>query len=346
MLAKTHVKPEATGRGLGPLVGFIARRLVWVIPLALAAATLVFVVMESAPGDPADYLLGDRPIPPEVRQRIERAYGLDRPPVERYVSWLGALAFDFELGWSHSRSQPVSDVLRETLPNTLLLASGAFAIHLLSGVLLGALCAARQGGGFDRAVSSGSLLLYAMPTFWLGLMAVLALSYYLPLFPASSMHSVGAEEWSFTRRAIDTLWHLCLPAGVLGLASTAVTIRLVREGILRALGEVFVRAARARGVAGSRLLLVHALRNAALPVVNLTGLSLPALLSGSLVIEVVFAWPGMGRLTYEAIQAQDFPVVLASTLLATLLVVLGSLVADLAMGLLDPRIRLAGGGGA
>ena len=159
------------------------------------------------------------------------------------------------------------------------------------------------------------------------------------------MQSVGARDWPFWLRLADRAWHLALPAAVLGLASAAAMTRFVRAGLLETLGREFVRAARARGLTRPRVLL-HALRNALLPVINLVGMALPVLISGALVTEVVFAWPGMGRLTYEAIQAQDFSVVLASTLLASLMVIVGNLAADLAMAAADPRIRLAGRGGA
>jgi peptide/nickel transport system permease protein len=303
---------------------------------------LTFALMESAPGSPADLLLGDRPVPQEVRERLERAYGLDRPPAERFLHWLAALASG-DLGWSVSRSRPVTRVLASALPATLLLAGAALLIHIVAGIVLGAAAAAWRGRWPDRALTFGGLVLYAMPTFWLGLMAILALAYLVPLFPPSSMHSVNAREWSWIARAGDLLWHVALPACVLGLASAAAMARFVRAGLMRALGEEFVRAARARGVGARRVLAVHALRNAVLPVINLLGLSLPILVSGSLVVEVVFAWPGMGRLTYEAILAQDVPVVLATTLLATILVIVGSLMADLAMAVADPRIRLEGG---
>ena len=321
------------------MVRFVARRLLLVVPLALGAATLVFVAMELAPGSPADVLLGDAPVPQEVRERITRAYGLDRSPVERYGAWLHSLLIEGDLGWSHSRSRPVAQLIGAALPATLLLALAALSIHLAAGLLLGGLCALRRGGWLDRTISSTTLVLYSMPTFWLGLMAVLALSYGMELFPAASMRSVGAEEWGFGRRSLDLLWHLFLPASVLGLASCAVTVKLVREGIVRALDEPYVRAARARGTRQLRVVCVHALRNALLPVVNLIGISLPALFSGSLVIEVVFAWPGMGRLTYDAIRAQDPAVVLAATMLAAGLTVAGSLAADLLVAAIDPRVR-------
>jgi len=323
---------------------FVIRRLALALPLALGVATLVFALMEAAPGDPADLLLGERPVPREVRQRIEQVYGFDRPAPERYGRWLTALFLRGEWGWSVSRSRPVVQLIRGALPPTLVLAAAALAIHLLVGILLGIASAAGRGRWPDRVLTPVTLVLYAMPTFWLGLMAILALSYLLPLFPASSVASIGAEQWPAWRQAADRLWHLFLPACVLGIGSAAAMVRFVRAGLIEALGEGFVRAARARGLGERRVLVVHALRNSLGPVVNLVGLALPALISGSLVVEVVFGWPGMGRLTYDAILARDLPVVLATTMLATLLVVLGSPLADVAMASLDPRVRLASGG--
>ena len=325
------------------MIRYVLRRLLVAIPLMLGVATLVFVLLEAAPGSPVDQLLGDRQVPPEVRERIERAYGFDRPAPERYVRWLGALCLRGELGWSHSRARPVSRAIAEALPPTLLLAGTAMIFFLLCGVGLGVFSAARRGRWQERLVTMLSLGAYAMPAFWLGLMAILVLSYRVPLFPASSMRGIDAAGLSAPGRFLDLLHHLILPAAVLGAASAAAMTRFVRAGMLDALAEPFVRAARARGVSGRRLLWRHALRRAILPVINLAGLSLPVLVSGSLVVEVVFAWPGMGRLTYDAILTQDTGVVLATTLLATLFVVLGNLFADVAMAWADPRLRLPGG---
>jgi peptide/nickel transport system permease protein len=322
---------------------FVVRRLAISIPLVLGVLTLVFVLLETTPGDPTDLILGDRPVPPEVRERIERAYGFDRPPLERYARWMSSLLFRGELGWSTSRSRPVTQLLAETLPPTLLLAAAALVLHVLLGVVLGVVSAARRGRWPDRAITLASLTLYAMPTFWLGLMAILVFAYGLSLFPGSSMHSVGAEDWPLWRQWLDTLWHLALPAGVLALSSAAAMTRFVRAGVLEALAQEFIRAARARGVGGGRVMLAHALRNSLGPVINLIGLSLPILVSGSLIVEVVFAWPGMGRLTYDAIMAKDLAVVLVTTLMAAMLVVLGHLAADIALAAVDPRIRLVDG---
>ena len=319
---------------------FILRRLALALPLALAAATLVFVLLESRPGDPVDALLGAAPVPPEVRERIEAAHGLDRPAHLRYAGWLGDLFLRGDLGWSHSRSRPVAGLILDALPPTALLAGAALGIHIAVGVLLGVASVAGRRRRTVRWLGHGALLLYALPTFWLGLMAILIFGYGLSWFPASSMNSVGAESWPAPARWADRLWHLVLPAAVLGLSSAAGTARFVRAGLMETLEQGFVRAARARGAGPQRVLWRHGLRNAALPVINLIGLSLPALLSGALVVEVVFGWPGMGRLTYDAIRAGDPAIVLATTWIGTLLVVAGNLAADVALAWVDPRIRM------
>lgn len=327
------------------MLRYFLTRLLAAIPLLLGILTLTFVLLESAPGRSADLLLGDRPVPPEVRARIEAAYGLNAPPAERYARWLAAVTLRGELGWSISRSQPVTAVLARALPATLVLAAVALLLHLAGGLFVGVVGAWKRGTWIDRVLAAGSLTLYSMPTFWLGLMAILLFASALRVLPPSSMHSVGAESWPFFRRAGDLAWHLILPAAVLGLASAASLARFLRAGISQALGEQFARAARARG-AGRARVLGHALRNGLLPAINLMGLSIPILVSGSLVTEVVFAWPGMGRVAYEAILSEDVPLVLACTLLSSILVVVGNLTADLLLTVADPRIRLRAPGGS
>jgi peptide/nickel transport system permease protein len=171
-------------------------------------------------------------------------------------------------------------------------------------------------------------------------MAILLFAVAVPIFPPSSAHSIGAEEWSLPARALDALWHALLPSLGLGLGAAAIVARFVRAGLVAALGEGFVRAARARGASRARVLWAHALPAAAGPVITLAGLQLPVLVSGAVVVEVVFGWPGMGRVTYDAVLAADLPVVLAAVLLATILVIAGNLLADLGLALVDPRLRL------
>jgi peptide/nickel transport system permease protein len=249
-----------------------------------------------------------------------------------------AVAGDF--GWSLSRGRSVRSVLADALPQTVALAVASLAIQLLLGVFLGALHVIRPGGALDHGLGVAGLLLASVPTFWLGLMAILLLAVAVPIFPPSSAHSIGASAWSFPARAADALWHVALPALVLAGGSAAVIARFLRSGLVVALDEGFVRAARARGASRARTMFVHALPTAAGPVITLLGLQLPVLVSGALVVEVVFGWPGMGRVTYDAVMAQDLPVVLAAVLLSTVVVIAGTLLADCGLALVDPRVRL------
>jgi peptide/nickel transport system permease protein len=273
-----------------------------------------------------------------MRARIEAAYGLDQPAYARYASWISN-ACRGDLGWSLSRGRKVTSVFADALPQTIGLAAAALAIQLLLGVVLGALHVVRPGGVVDHGLGLAGLLLASVPTFWLGLMAILLFAVAIPMFPPSSAHSIGAEAWSLPARAGDALWHAALPSLVLGLGSAAVIARFLRAGLVQALGQGFVRAARARGASRAHLLMVHALPAAAGPVITLAGLQLPVLVSGAVVVEVVFGWPGMGRVTYDAVMAQDVPVVLAAVLLATILVIAGNLLADLGLAFVDPRVR-------
>ena len=309
------------------------------VPVIAGVLTLTFLLLEAAPGRPADLLIGDGPVAPEVRARIEAAYHLDRPALSRYGAWMGN-ALRGDLGWSISRGREVTSVLADALPHTIGLATLALIIQLLLGVSLGALHVVRPGSALDHGLGIVGLMLASIPSFWLGLMAILLFAIAVPIFPPSSSHSIGASSWSLPARAADALWHAALPALVLGTGAAGVIARFVRAGLLRALGEGFVRAARARGASPRRVLSLHALPAAAGPVITLAGLQLPVLVSGAVVVEVVFGWPGMGRVTYDAVMAQDLPVVLAAVLMATVLVVLGSLLADLGLALVDPRVRL------
>ncbi len=323
----------------------IARRLLSAIPLAAFVLTLGFLLLEAAPGRPVDLLLGDAPVPPGVRARIEAAYGLDRPALARYGAWWAGVLHG-DLGWSISRGRTVRSVLAAALPATAGLSGAALLIQLVAGVALGAVRSVRANGLVDRLAGAASLALSAAPPFWLALMAILLLSVRVPVFPPSSAHTIGSEAWSPFARAADALWHVALPALVLGLGAAGAIGQFLRAGVLRTLDESFVRAARARGASPRRILFVHALAASAGPVITLAGLQLPSLVSGALIVEVVFGWPGMGRVSYDAVMAQDVPLVLAALLPATLLVVAGGLASDLAIAAIDPRVRLGPDTGA
>lgn len=314
----------------------LSRRLLHAALMILALLTIVFAVAHLAPGDPVD-LVATPDMDDAGRALLRAQLGLDRPLPEQYVRWLGG-ALRGDLGRSLEHHRPVTDLIGEALPRTLLLAGAAYALHWVLALALGTLLVVRRGTWLERALHLVGLTFYSLPAFWLGLMAVLVFSRWLGWLPAGGMHD-PAVVLSGRTDVPDLLRHLVLPAGVMGLATAMGTARHLRRGLLEALGSDYVTAARARGLSEAAVLR-HALRNALLPLITLVGLDLPALLGGSVVVETVFAWPGMGRLAVDAVFARDYPVILAVTALSGVLVVLGNLAADLAYGRADPRVRL------
>lgn len=318
----------------------------WLIGRLLGAAGIVFVAvsitffaMHAAPGTP--FLPpADRPLDPAREQRLRQRFGLDQPVAVQYVRYLGALARG-DLGESFSQRRPVRAVLADALPWTLLLALAALLIDFLVGLLAGLFQAVRAGRASDRLLTALTLFVYSVPTFWLALLLLLVFGQWLRWLPVGgAVDPVMHATLGPAGKLLDIGRHLLLPALALGLVGAAGTARLQRAALVEALGFDFIRAARARGVTERRILARHALRNALLPWITMLGLALPFLLTGSVVVERVFAWPGMGRLAADAVASRDYPLVLASALVAATLVVLGSLLADLLYAVADPRIRL------
>lgn len=319
------------------VIQYIIRRILLSIPLLWALATLTFFLVRLAPGDPLAMYYNPE-IDPSVMEAVRTRLGLDQPLHVQYVKWLGAL-FQGELGVSFKHHRPVAEILAETLPNTLLLTSLALLFDLGFGVLLGTLAAVRQYSWIDHTTSVIALFLYSMPGFWLGLMLIIVFALKLGWLPASQMQSVDAEFLPFLPRLWDQALHLVLPVFVLGIASAASVARYMRGSLLEVIRQDYVRTARAKGLPEGRVIFRHALRNALIPIVTLLGLYLPFLISGAVVTETIFAWPGMGRLTIDAIFSRDYPVVLAANLLAGVMVVFGNLLSDVLYGIVDPRIR-------
>jgi len=320
------------------MAALILRRLAAAALLVAIVLTLTFFLIRLVPGDPAA-LLDDPRVPPAHSRALREAWGLDRPLPIQYVTWLRAVVIDRDWGISFSHGQPVARVVARYLPNTLRLATAALLLQFGVGVGIGMAAARRAGRWPDHLIRTLSMTLYALPTFWVGLMALLLLSHVVPLFPPGQLHSLDAAELPALRRWLDALHHLALPAIVLGLATAGGIGRHARAALLDVLGEDWVRTARAKGLGERAVLWRHAFRNALAPLAQLLGLSLPFLLSGALVVEHVFAWPGMGQMTYAAILARDYPLVLAGTAISATLVVAGALLADLLQGLADPRAR-------
>lgn len=318
--------------------GWLLRRVATAVLITWLVATATFLIAGLAPGD-ITQRLGDSRVSPQVREQWRRTFGLDRPLSARYAAWLaGVLRGDFSTSWTTYR--PVADMLREAIPNTVLLAGAGLTLELVGGIAI-ALRQARRPFGFgDQLLTFTTLVAFAMPTFWVALMLAEVFAYRLGLFPPSHMHSPAGELATGWRRLADLAHHAVLPVLAIGVTGVAAVARYLRGSLLDERGQGYVLAARARGCTPWRTLRLHALPNALLPLITVLGLSLPFLVSGSLVIEVVFSWPGMGQLVYTAALARDIPTLMAGTVVITGAVVLGNLLADLAYAWVDPRLRL------
>jgi peptide/nickel transport system permease protein len=315
----------------------VARRLVMLVPLVWLVVTLAFVVVQAAPGSYADTIDNPR-LSPETRAALRAHYGVDEPMPRQYLRWLGAVATG-DLGTSFMYREPVARVLARALPPTLILAGTGLAITLLLGFVLAVASARNPYGWADRVISFFSLALYGVPTFWLAGGLIMVFSLGLGWLPPSHMHSVGASELGAFASLIDLLRHLILPAVSLGVLGATGTARYLRATLLDIRSSRFMLAARARGLPEWRLLWVHALRPALLPVVTIFGLSLPLLVSGSVVVETIFSWPGMGQVAFNAARARDVPLILGATLVGAAAVILGNLVSDVLYAVVDPRAR-------
>ncbi len=323
---------------------YLLRRLLGAIPLVLGVATVVFFVIQLAPGDPANLVLSpgmDEAVIEQTRENL----GLNDPLPVQYVKWLGSLA-QGDLGYSLNQRRPVAAVIGDALPNTLLLSALALGIAFLVGIGVGVVQAVRPYSVPDSVLSVVALFFYSMPSFWLALMLILVFSYLarnvweLPIwFPSSGIRSSDFDLMSPGEQLVDRVRHMVLPVTALWLVLAAGVARYTRGSLLEVVGQDYVRTARAKGLPERTVILKHALRNALIPVVTLLGLYLPVLFSGTVFIETIFAWPGMGKTIFDAIGARDYPVVMASSLIFAGMVVVGNLIADLLYALVDPRIR-------
>lgn len=322
------------------MTAWLARRLTAAVAGVWAVLTLTFLLIHLAPGTP--FLPGaERPADPAVITELRERFGLDRPLPVQYLRYLRELARG-NLGVSFAQRRPVGQALATAIPNTLVLAGAALGIDFLLGLALGVYQAARARRSADVLLGNATLFLSSVPTFWLGLLLLLVFGQWLHWFPVGGVTDpVLYPSLSWAGKLGDRLWHLALPALTLGLVGAAGTARYQRAAMLEAMGQDFVRTARAKGASETRALWRHALRNALLPFITLLGMSFPFLLTGAVLIETIFAWPGMGRLAAEAILSRDYPVVTATALVAAVMVAAGSLLADLLLAAADPRIRVA-----
>ncbi|MGO4391982.1 ABC transporter permease [Variovorax sp. M-6] len=318
---------------------FFARRCVKAALVILFVIAINFALIRAAPGDPATILAGEAgAVDAGFVERVRKDYGLDRPlPVQLLTYMKQLLSFDF--GNSYRENRPVKEIILEKLPATLLLTLSAFVFSIAVGIGLGIAAARRAGSALDALITAGSLVFFAMPLFWFGLLAIVLFSVKLGWLPPYGMSTVGADLAGW-RAWLDTGRHLLMPAVTLGLFYVAVYTRVTRAAAIEVMDQDFVKTARAKGVPEGRIWRRHILRNAILPVITFVSLQAGHILGGSVLVETVFAWPGIGRLAFDALFQRDYNLLLAVFFVSSVMVVVFNLVADLLYSLADPRIEL------
>jgi len=318
---------------------FLIRRVLLMVPLILGISILSFLIMHLAPGDPATLSVNlNAKIDPGYITKLREAYGLNDPVYVQYGRWLkGMLTLHF--GNSFMDNRPVITVIGERLPATLLLSGLSEILLFLVAVPLGMAAAYYQGKWLDRFITVFSFVGFAMPTFWLALMLMMLLGVHWGWLPVSGMTTVGSEYLPWYERAGDLFLHLLMPLAVTTFGGLAFISRQMRTSMLEVIRQDYIRTARAKGLSEFQVILHHALPNALGPIITIAGLSLPGLIGGSFIIETIFAWPGMGRLGFEAIMSRNYPVVMGIGIISAFLTLLGNLLADVGYALVDPRVR-------
>jgi peptide/nickel transport system permease protein len=309
------------------------------IPLLLGITVITFVVIHLSPGGPADMLTGLTPkVTAEAKARLHSLYGLDKPIHIQYWLWLKRIV-RLDFGESFKDGRLVIKKIWERLPATLLLNILSLVLIFFIALPIGILSAVRQDSLFDKGMTVFVFLGFSIPAFWLALLLMLFFGVFLGWLPISGMHSVNFPYLSFWGKLWDIIKHLILPVFVSAFGGLAYLSRYSRASMLEVLRQDYIRTARAKGVPEKKVIYKHALRNALIPIVTLLGLSLPGLIGGGFIFETIFAWPGMGRLGYQAIMSRDYPVIMGVGVIAALLTLLGNLIADITYAFVDPRIR-------
>jgi peptide/nickel transport system permease protein len=321
------------------MLSFVAQRVVKGVIVLLAIVVLNFFLIRLAPGDPAVVMAGEAGASDQVFVRqLREKFGLDKPLPEQLFIYVKGIA-TLDLGFSFRQQAPVSKLILERLPATLLLTLTAFAISLMLGVLFGTFAARFAGTFLDTAITVFALIFYAMPIFWVALMGILLFSVTVDWLPSFGYETVGANLTGLAH-VVDVAKHLIMPAMTLGLFFMATYTRMTRASMLEVKRLDFVKTARAKGLSDAVIQRRHVLRNALLPVVTLAGVHAGTLIGGAVITETVFAWPGIGRLTYEAVIFRDFPLLQAVIILKSILILGVNLGVDILYAYVDPRIRL------
>ena len=319
---------------------YLAARLGQALGVVVFVTTFAFVLMHLAPGDPIASVLSRPNIPEAVREQWRASYGLDRPLSEQYLHWVGNTVRG-DLGFSFSHRRPVRDVFADAIPNTLLLSGIGLVLSFSVGIMVGVAQAERPGSRRDRWLGRLLLVLYSVPDFWLALVILILLAYRLPIFPAGGMTDpVMYDYLSPGAKLLDRIRHLALPVFTLAILTAAGIARYQRAALLAVLPSDWMRTALAKGLSWRAAVTRHAFRNALLPTITLFGLSVPAFATGAIFVEKVFSWPGLGLVVINGIAARDYPLVTAGVMAVSVLVAACALIADIAVAIADPRVRL------
>jgi peptide/nickel transport system permease protein len=320
----------------------IAARIVQAFGLILAVIVLNFILIHIAPGDAATAIAGDQSASdPEIIEEIRAQYGLDKPVLVQLATYMGNV-LQGDLGESIWFNEPVTDLLLERIWPTVLLSAAALTFAVILGVTIGTIAARRPDSLVSHGVTILALVGFAMPAFWTGLLLLILVGVNFDFFPVSGYRSLDFDG-NWFQGWLDTGQHLILPALTLGIIYLAQYSRLSRASMLEVLESDYVRTARAKGLSARSVTFKHGLRNGIIPVVTILGLQFGAVLSGAILVESVFAWPGLGRLAFEAVTRRDTPVLLGVLLLVSVAVIIANLLTDLVYRLIDPRIRVSGG---
>ncbi len=316
---------------------YVLFRIVYSIIIIWGVLTTIFLILHFAPGDPASFYLSPD-IKPQVVENIRNQMGFNLPLWQQYINWIYQF-FTGNFGFSLLHSSPVNELIVNALINTLYLTSFVYLFQMIFGVILGIYIAAKQKLEKIKIIKILSLMLYVIPGFWLALILLMFFSFKLGWFPSGQMFSLSGSN-SFSEFLADRLMHLVLPVLVLSIPFIVYTSRLVSENLIHILKQPFILMHKAYGLPEKKIFFKYALKNALLPVITLFGLYLPFLFGGAVVIEVIFSWPGMGRLTVNAILMHDYPLIMASMFIAAVSVTFGNLLADILNSIVDPRIDL------
>lgn len=327
------------GGRAGAVALALASWVVKFVAVVLVIATFNFILVHAAPGDPAQVIAGQSGASDEkLLEQLRAEYGLDKPYPVQLANYLGRV-LTLDLGYSYRQQRTVASLILERLPATLLLTVTAFILALISGIFLGTLAGIRAGKWSDTLLTIVSLLLYATPVFWLGLMLVLLFAVELDWLPAFGYATIGVQMTAF-ERMLDIGKHMILPVVSLAAVYLAIYTRLMRSSVLDVTHQDFIKTAKAKGLKQGAIIIRHILRNAMLPIVTVAGMQAGALVGGAVVIETVFAWPGLGRLIYDALLQRDYPVLLGVFLVMSVIVIALNLLTDAIYRMIDPRVSV------